>query len=86
MKDGCGLCDLEHRTTWRYADDVLIICDCLTCGVPMVVFRRHGQLSLREDLHARQVVIGLYGKRLIKMRTKARLIKDHQHWHLYLEY
>jgi len=82
---GCELCTLEKLTAWHYADDVIVICDCLTCEVPMLVFRRHGDIPLAEEHHARQKLIGLYGKRLIKMRTQARKVKDHRHWHLLLE-
>ncbi|GAH05924.1 unnamed protein product, partial [marine sediment metagenome] len=52
---------------------------------PMLVFRRHGNRSLAEELHARQKVIELYGNRLVKMRMQARKIRDHWHWHLLLE-
>ena len=84
MKD-CELCGLQKLTDWHYADDIIIICDCLTCGTPMLVFRRHGDISLAEEHHARQKVIELYGKRLVKIRTQTRKIKDHWHWHLLLE-
>ena len=81
----CELCELEKHTRWHYADDTIVICDCLTCGVPMLVFRRHGDISLAEEHHARQKIIELYGKRLVKVRMKARKIKEHIHWHLLLE-
>lgn len=84
MKD-CELCELEKRTAWHYADGVIVICDCLTCGIPMLVFRRHGDIPLVEEHHARQKIIELYGNRLVRVRMKARKILDHKHWHLYLE-
>ncbi len=85
MKKRCELCELKPLTLLHYADDVIVICDCLTCGTPMLVFRRHGDISLAEEHHARQKLIELYGKRLVKMRTQARKIKTHRHWHLLLE-
>lgn len=81
----CELCNLERLTQWHYEDDTMVICDCLTCGTPMLVFRGHGIRPLAEILYAREKIIERYGKRLIKMRTKARRIKDHWHWHLKLE-
>jgi len=51
----------------------------------MLVFRQHGEISLAEEHHARAKLIELYGKRLVKVRMKARKIKDHWHWHLLLE-
>jgi len=51
----------------------------------MLVFRRHGDIPLAEEHHARQKLIELYGRRLVKMRTQARKVKGHRHWHLLLE-
>lgn len=81
----CPLCELKKLTVWHYADDIIVICDCLTCGVPMLAFRRHGEIPFAEEHHARQKLIELYGKRLVKVRMKARTIILHEHWHLYLE-
>jgi len=81
----CELCEFKRLTRWHYEDDIIVICDCLTCGVPMLVFRRHGNRPLAEELHARQKVIEFYGKRLVKMRTESHRIRDHWHWHLLLE-
>ena len=85
MKTECPLCELERLTKWHYEDGVVVICDCLTCGVPMLVFRCHGHRPLAEAIHARQKIIELYGKRLVKVRTKAKKIPGHWHWHLLLE-
>ena len=82
---GCELCELRPLTQWHYADDIIVICDCLSCGVPMLVFRRHGEIPLTEEHHARQKLIGLYGKRLVKMSMRERKIRDHRHWHILLE-
>lgn len=84
MKD-CELCELAKLTAWHYADDIIVICDCLSCKVPMLVFRRHGDIPLSEEHHARQKLIELYSRRLVKMRTQARKVKGHRHWHLLLE-
>ena len=68
-----------------YEDGLLVICDCLTCGVPMLIFRSHGPRTEEEHLDARIKIIERYGKRLIKIRVKARKVIDHEHWHIYLE-
>ena len=81
----CELCELKPLTKWHYADAIIVICDCLTCGVPMLVFRRHGEIPIAEEHLARSKLIELYGKRLVKVRMKAGKIKDHRHWHLVLE-
>ena len=85
MMAECELCKLERLTKWYYEDDVIVICDCLTCGMPMLVFRSHGDRSLAEEHHARKKIIELYGKRLVKVRMKSRKIRGHRHWHLLLE-
>jgi len=85
MSDGCKLCALERLSTWHYEDGLLVICDCVTCGIPMLVFRSHGPRTEAEHLEARIKIIELYGKRLVKIRTKARTIISHEHWHIYLE-
>jgi len=73
----CELCELKPLTSWHYEDDIIVICDCLTCGMPMLVFRRHGEIPLAEKHHARLKLIVFYGKRLVKVRMKPRKIKDH---------
>lgn len=85
MINGCELCELERRTKWHYENGLMVICDCVTCGIPMLVFKSHGPRTEEDHLEARIKIIELYAKRLIKMRTKARRIKDHEHWHIYLE-
>jgi len=82
---GCELCRLEYLTPWHYDDELMVICDCATCGIPMLVFREHGPRKGKEHHEARMKLIELYGKRLIKIRTKARRITDHEHWHIFLE-
>lgn len=85
MINDCELCKLERRSKWHYEDDLVIICDCVTCGIPMLVFKTHGPRTQEEHLDARIEIVEQYGKRLIKIRTKARKIIDHEHWHIYLE-
>lgn len=85
MINGCELCELDRRTKRHYEDALMVICDCVTCGIPMLVFRSHGPRSEKEHLEARIKIIELYGKRLIRIRTKARRLPEHEHWHIYLE-
>ncbi len=82
---GCELCALKKLTRWHFENSFMVICDCVTCGIPMLVFRSHGPRTEEEHLEARIKIIDLYGKRLIKIRTKTRRIEDHEHWHINLE-
>lgn len=76
----CILCNLERRTRWLYSDKVCVVCECETCHVPMLVFRRHGaQPSAQDEARAMEVLRHLG---LVVKRKRARLIHDHSHWHL----
>jgi hypothetical protein len=52
---GCELCEAARLTTWYHEDDVCWVADCEVCGVPMVVWRRHGAEPSEGD---RQHMIG----------------------------
>ena len=81
----CELCNLERLTTWHHAHGLFVSCDCLTCGIPILIFRSHGPRTEEEHLEARIKIIEYYGKWLIKIRVKPRKVIDHEHWHIYLE-
>ena len=77
----CDLCNLEHKTRWYHADDKIIICDCSTCNIPMVVLRRHTMKPTEEEVeHIRSVSKRLFGD--VVFRVNQRRIPDHLHWHL----
>ena len=86
MKKGCELCELKPLTKWYWKSEASVICDCLSCGTPMVVFREHGEKARPlYEYGAEQVCRWLFGKRFRGFRKKMRTIKDHCHWHLLLE-
>lgn len=82
----CELCGLERLTKWYYEDEDFIICDCLTCGVPMVVAREHtvepeflkGE-GCEEIL--KEICESLVGRK-VRFRKSQRKVKGHWHWHL----
>jgi len=91
MKNNCELCNLEKKTKWYYEDDNWIICDCLMCKEPMLIYRKHTMnipeedLSyifhlLRYDFESPQYLFGTRGKLIF--RTFQKKIKDHFHWHI----
>lgn len=45
---------------------MMVICNCLTCGVPMIVFRSHGARPLDEHIHAMRKAKELYGDKTAK--------------------
>ena len=77
----CDLCNLEQKTKWYYSDEKIIICDCTTCKIPMVVLRRHTMKITEEEIdHIRNISKGLFGD--VIFRVNQRRISDHLHWHL----
>jgi len=44
----CPLCNLERRTHRYFESSSWIICDCVTCRVPMVVYCEH--MASEEDI------------------------------------
>lgn len=76
----CALCKLERKTFRYYEDDLCTVVDCLTCGTPLIVIKRHTvTLTELERVHMELVVEHLKMK---VIRREPRKIKDHIHWHL----
>lgn len=60
----CELCNLERKTRWYFENSFMIICDCLTCGIPMVVLKRHTtEIASNEEAFINQKVHEIFGKR-----------------------
>jgi len=82
MKE-CDLCILDQKTRWYYEDDLIVICDCLSCRVPMIVLRKHTvRITPKIIYHLVDVSQRVFGKN-IELRTQQRNIPDHLHWHIF---
>lgn len=82
----CSLCDLEPKTEQIHKDHVCSVVICETCGVPMVVYRKHKQKAPKEHLNLMENALEryakeFYGKKKFRIDKKQRSIKDHLHWH-----
>lgn len=85
-KDSCELCQAQKLTTWHYEDEHIWIADCIICGVPMVVLKRHAakpsefedELMERKlvEIADREVGPGKYN-----VDKWPRRIPDHIHYH-----
>lgn len=83
----CPLCLLHDRvlTKWHWVDELVIICDCLTCtknGVEdhiMVVLRRHTAEPTEREADHMQAMADAAGIEIT--RKKARACPQHAHWH-----
>lgn len=76
----CPLCDLEEVTKWFYQDEDFVICDCLTCKTPMVVWRCHTFPSGDEICTMKRKAAELFPHRRID--EDRRSVSGHYHFHL----
>lgn len=86
MSNSCELCRLETITRLYYEDDWVIIIDCASCQVPMVVLKEHKQVpSPDEDLYMvkklQEVMKKEYDKKPYTITKTPRSIKEHVHYH-----
>ena len=94
LENKCELCNLEKKTKWYFEDDKWIICDCLTCGIPMLIYKKHTMEIPAKDLsyifHLLRYNFDdpkrLFGREFNKItfRMSQRKIKDHFHIHFML--
>jgi len=77
----CPLCNLEKKTHWYFENDKYIICECLTCKVPMYVWKDHDsfpttdeRIEMYSDANRR-----FPGRNLRLLRRK---IPQHFHFHV----
>ena len=82
----CELCNLEKKTKWYFEDGIVIVCDCLTCKIPMIVSKEHevDMPFLFYESHFHDLIKRIFRKKF-HFRKEARKIKDHWHWHIVLE-
>lgn len=85
MSDNCPLCNLSCESHWYLETDDYVVCDCITCGVPMVVAKVHGYAE-DEDLvyrclrALRRVADEKYGEHKWRWREPRSIP---QHWHMH---
>ena len=82
----CGLCNLDRKSTWYYEDDEFIICNCITCKIPMIVSKDHNRvIGTLDGLYLKGLVKGVFHGKNFSFRKEQRKVKDHWHWHIILE-
>ena len=83
-RKSCELCKLVEgkiKTKSYYRDSEFIIVDCLTCRIPMLVFKHHGQSDEGQRRRGLNAVDTLFEYK--EIRKEPRSIFDHEHWHIY---
>jgi hypothetical protein len=82
----CELCEAARITPWHHEDDLCWVADCEVCGVPMVVWKRHGASPPAGDEEhmlaaLARVATGLFGEDGFQLDRVMRQIPDHFHAH-----
>ena len=79
----CELCNMAQKTHWHHEDENWIIADCITCNIPMLVYKDHSmKIPVDHLADALQICKHLFGSN-ISLRTNQRKIYDH--WHVHVE-
>lgn len=83
---GCDLCEAARITPWHHEDEVCWVADCEVCGVPMVVWRRHGTEPPADQLAHMLVQLGRVadaelGEGTWSVDRVMRQVPDHFHAH-----
>ncbi len=81
----CELCAADRMTEWWFEDEVCWVAECESCGVPMVVWKRHDPeppAELREEMLGRlRAVADRHGPSNYWIDERLRTIPDHYHAH-----
>jgi len=82
----CPFCPpIEKKTKWYYEDDKVVILDCDTCHVPMLVLKRHGEVpSPGERAELLRLCEKVFNRKVM-FRGFMRRYPSHWHEHLILE-
>lgn len=79
--ESCELCEGRKETRRYYEDHLFWIADCKTCGVPMVVLRRHSVTPTREEKDFMKKALLHFAGPGFRIDQKRRSIPDHFHMH-----
>ena len=81
----CELCEATPVTEWVHSDELCWIAECDSCGVPMVVWRRHDPTpapEIRQAMHDRlTAVMQDLADAPFWIDDTLRSIPDHYHAH-----
>ncbi len=79
----CRLCELAEgnfKTRCYYEDRTVVVVDCITCGIPIVVLKKHSLGSMQEIAYMHGIAEKLFTG--VGIRLKMRSIPDHKHFHV----
>jgi len=82
----CELCELKIRNNVQFEDDDLIVLDCASCEVPMIVWKEH-TMELTKNMEIKMnAILEAYGFRIFGSQKfyidrQQRAVLNHLHWH-----
>ena len=84
--DGCELCEAARMTQWFHEDELCWVAECEVCGVPMVVWNRHGDSPPEDEAatmigHLERVAAEFFRGSEFSVDRVMRQIPDHFHAH-----
>jgi len=85
FKPSCDLCKLIQGkiiTENYYEDERVIIVNCKSCEIPMLVLKDHRMELSSEEERDFEYIIKRQLPDLWYIRKKQRKIHDHLHWHI----
>lgn len=82
----CDLCEAARITEWHHEDEICWVADCEVCGVPMVVWKRHGNAPPGEEVdhmigELTRVAEQIFSGASFNIDRVMRQIPDHFHAH-----
>ena len=80
MKEDCPLCQRSLMTTLHYEDEEIWVVDCITCGCPMGVIKRHDPKPTDKELLKIKCIFAQLGIGIFDDSMKK--YQDHYHTHL----
>jgi len=76
----CDLCELKTITKLHYEDDTVIVLDCMSCEVPMIVYKKHTMSISQEDENMMTRILTKIAPTAYIDKVQ-RTIPNHLHWH-----
>ena len=82
----CELCEAARITEWHHEDNICWVADCEVCGVPMVVWKQHGNQPPEPEVEHMLARLGeaadrILGEGVWSYDRVMRQIPDHFHAH-----
>jgi len=80
---GCPFCHMKKLTTWYADSPEYCIVECVDCGEPMIVLKKHGAMSEEDYQLMQRVADGFMGGEAELYEGHGRVSNEvHPHFHI----